>query len=217
MSVPYGEIRAFSVCTRRRPRERGEWSVVLEIPARYLMKDGKGDPILIQTNAKERLCRALEAHNIPLLGEERKERENVKFSCLKKFYLPDRKKRKRSLAVMIVGIAAAAASVPLAVFLDAAIGAVLAVFGIFVGGRAADVFVRSRALFAIYREGVYWRESGRGESFFLKWEEIEKISAKEREGYPVLAFRCAYGEYHVPRAAGAFESLLEMQREKCEA
>lgn len=216
--VPYSEIRAFSVCMRKAPRERGEWSVVFEIPAHYLLKDGaSGDaePALVQTDAKDRLYRVLSQCGIPLLGETpAPDAKNLKFKPDRKFYLPNRKKRKRALILLAAGVVLIAAAVPVAVLLDSAVGAVIGVFGLFFGGRALIAFLGARAMLAFYPEGLFWRESERNESMFLKWSEIESIRAEEQKGFPVLTLECMYGAYRVPRVAGSLEYLQNYRPEK---
>ena len=56
ISVPYRDMKFYSVCTRRKPREKGEWSVVFEMPSRYVVKEGEGNDAppraLIQADGK---------------------------------------------------------------------------------------------------------------------------------------------------------------------
>lgn len=218
--VPYAEITAYSVCARKRPREKGAWSVVFEIPARYLLKKEKGGepPLLVQTAAKPRLFRALEAHSIPLLGERREETaQKVKYTREKKFYLPNKKKQKRELLFLAFGALLLVAGVLLLILVNPTIGSVLICFAVIVGGKAIFSFFRARALFAVYREGIYWRESDSRESVFLKWEEMTSLTAAEEKGYPVLRVELPYGRYHFPRAAGVCEYLAEHHPEEFRA
>ncbi|MDE6677288.1 MAG: hypothetical protein K2K12_06235, partial [Clostridia bacterium] len=88
IKVPYSEIRFFSVCTRHLPREKGEWSVVIEVPAKYLAKAGESvedGPALIQADAKERLYRCIENFGLTMIGgrentEKRKRARSFLFS-----------------------------------------------------------------------------------------------------------------------------------------
>lgn len=220
--IPYAEIRAFSVCARTLPREKGEWSVVLEIPRRYLMKEGAyapdDPPALVQTELKERLLSTLEKFGIELLGERRPADMPMgkRFKPLKKYYLPDKKRRNRSLLCGGLGLVLIVAGIPVA-FYNLTAGIVLAVFGAFLLVRALIAFVQARSMFAVYQEGVYWRESVRRESVFLKWEEIEHIREGEHKGFPILTVHCAYGDYHFPKIGDAWEHLSEQHGEKCDA
>lgn len=210
ISIPYKEIRFLSVCERKAPREKGEWSVAIEVPARYLEKkktDG-APPLLIRARGKERLYRAIAAHGFSLLGEA-PSKGNEKFSLTRRFSIPNRKKRTTGIVVTALGGAAAAAGVPIAVLLDLSFGVVLSCLGVFVLCRGIFLLFRASARFEVYREGIYWRESSRAESFFFKWEEIVRIAPEEREGSPLLLIECFHGEYRIPRAKGAEEFLKE--------
>lgn len=221
IKIPYADIRCFSVCTRRTPSEKGEWSVVFEIPVRYLAKSGKTKkdepPALVQTDAKQRLYDCLKKYSLPLLGELPDGRkENKKFTCLKKIALPDEQKRKRAVVFAGVGFILAVVGIVLAFTLSSPyIGTIVAVFGAFVGGRAVASFAKAKSVLAFYEEGVYWREPNRYECVFLKWEEIKRISRDEKDGYPLLRFECEYGAYHFPDAKGAYAYLKERCAEKC--
>lgn len=220
--VPYAEIRLFSVCTRRRPREKGEWSVVIEIPVKYLAKEGKAGkndpPALVQTDGKERLYACIEKSGLRLLGERPPrgaKREDKKFSRVKQYGLPDAQKRKRALMLSALGVAVIVAGALVGIFFNISLGAVLGVFGIFVAARALFAYVRAKATLAFYKEGMFWRESGRTESSFLKWEEIERVSLTQKDGMPLLKVHCIYGDYHFPAAGGAYGFLEENFPEKC--
>lgn len=217
--VPYTQLRAFSVCSRHAPREKGEWSVVLEIPASYLAKPGKAKrddpPALVQTDAKERLYRCLEERGVPLLGEppeQKKRAEKFKPRC--KYLLPNRKKRKRALLMLALGVVLIGVAVPVGLY-EVSIGSILGVFGAFIIGRAVNDFVRAKGIFAVYEEGIYWRDTTPEDSVFLKWEEIGAISPEEREGIALLNVQCAYGAYHLPNIGGAYDYLREFRPEKC--
>ncbi len=215
--VPYSRMRFFSVCTRTAPREKGEWSVVMEIPACYVMKAEKlskdAQPILAQTDAKPRLYEALKTRGLTLLGELPQEEEKKKFTVEKKFYLPDRKQRKRALLFLILGAALICASIPVGIVWNATVGAILAVFGLFLAGRFTYTYLRAKSLFAVYHEGIFWRASGKPDSLFLKWEEIERISSEEVD---TVSVSCAYGAYRFPKVDGALEYLAETHPEKTE-
>lgn len=222
--VPYAEMRFFSVCTRRAPAEKGTWSVVFEIPAHYLRKDGKAKgepPALIQTDSKPRLLATLERYGLELLGEQPEEPgKNVHFTPLKKFALPNAKKRRTALIILGMGAVFAVAGVPVAIFFNVTAGGLIIAVGLFIAIRQTVAYMRARALFAVYKEGIYWRESDGPDRMFLKWEEISRLVPEEveRDGerYPVLTARCLYGDYRFPRPRGAIEYLAEVFPEKIE-
>lgn len=208
--VPYADIGFYSVCTRRRPREKGEWFVVFGIPARYFSKAQKdAPPLYVQTELKPRLTRALEAHSIALSGEKAEEGpKKAKFGLEKKFYLPNRKKRKSALLFLAGGGVLLAAGVAV-IWFQQAVGSALIVLGALLAARAVVGLLRARALFAVYREGIFWRESEGRDSVFLKWGELLRLRRDEENGLPVIIAELPYGTYHFPRAAGAFEFLEE--------
>lgn len=221
--VPYAEMRFFSVCTRTKPREKGEWGVVLEIPVHYLAKEGKAEknapPALVQTDGKERLYRCLEKFGLVLLGEQAPRGElpsGQKFTPMKKFRLPNARKRRRSAIFLALGVLLVVGGVLTGVFWQVTIGAVLGVFGIVFTVRSAWAFVRAQAALSVYKEGLYWQDSARTECKFLKWEEIVKITPEVKDDMPLFKVSCIYGDYHFPAVMGAREFLLENFAEKCE-
>lgn len=219
VSVPYHDMRFISICTRRRPRERGSWCVAIEIPVKYVSKnkETKGDEkVLVQADAKDRLYEALEKHELTLLGEERKEGvENRKFTLVQKFKLPNRKKRKKTLIPLVLGAVLVAGAIPLGIFVSITIGALVGAVGIVVLTRSVIAFVRAKAVFGVYEEGIFWLESSRKECMFLKWEDIERVSFGEQNGFPALTFHCVYGKYAIPAAEGAYECIEKNKEEKC--
>lgn len=222
--VPYSEMRFFSVCTRRAPKEKGEWSVVFEIPVKYLAKQGKADkgeaPALIQTDGKERLYTCLEKFGLELLGEAPPRGETVKaekFALRKKFVIPDKRKRKTAAIIAAIGLVAAVAGVVIGVKISSAVGSVLAVFGLFFAGKFTYNFFRAKSSLSVYREGLFWCEENRAESVFLKWEEIVKISAEQKDGLDFVRTECVYGAFRFPDAGGASEYIKEIYPEKCGA
>ncbi len=215
--VPYSEIRVFSVCTRRAPREKGEWSVVIEIPARYLAKGGKAEKdekVLVQTDAKERLYRTVQVSGLTLLGEENKPKEAHKYALKAKFFVPVAEKRRRSLIMAVIGFAVAAAGIPVAIFWNATAGSFLSVIGFFMGIRSVAAYIGAKSVFSAYEEGLYWKDAN-GERIFLKWEEVESVSRTEVNGAPLLKVQCIYGAYHLPDISGAYEYLEGFRPEKC--
>ena len=216
--VPYGETRYISVCTRRRPKEKGSWCVGIEIPVKYVSKDKSDskEKVLIQADAKDRLQRAIENHGQKLLGEQPNAAggENHKFTEVKKFKLPNRKKRKSALITLAFSAVCIGGGIALGILYSASVGALLGAVGFIFGLRAGVGFFKANAVLGAYREGIYWRESGGANAFFLKWQDIEQIVSEEKNGYPVITLQCAYGNYSVPAAVGAYELLKEMQNER---
>ncbi len=223
VSVPYGDLKFYSVCRRTKPREKGEWSVVIELPSHYVVKDKSRDvpPVVrIQAEGKARLYRAIAAHALTLGGEQppQGKAERKEFSLRTKFLLPDRDRRRHALIFAAVAAAAVVAGVLIAVFWQEmlTIGVIVAVFGLFFAGRSIISFVRAKGMIAFYEEGVYWREGGRAidERIFLKWEDIEHVSLQEAQGKRYLTLACAYGNYNLPDVAGAYEYIAANRQEK---
>lgn len=219
--VPYSEMRFISVCTRKKAQERGDWCVAVEIPLKYLAKKGAkqtGEPVLVQADAKPRLYRTLEQHGLTLLGEQppAQKEQNYKFTPVKNFYLPNRAKRRKSLIFIGVSAALIIASIPVGILYSVSICAVLAAAGLLFGGRSVYSFIRAKAVFGVYLEGFFWRESSGGDRLFLKWRDVTEATATEHKGFPLIEFRCDYGKYTVPRAEGAFELVERVRGEQKE-
>ncbi|MDE6059806.1 MAG: hypothetical protein K2G44_07215 [Clostridia bacterium] len=220
IKVPYLEIRFFSVCTRHLPREKGEWSVVIEVPAKYLAKAGEpveDGPALIQADAKERLYRCIENFGLTMIGgreDTKKSEKGKKFSLLKSFVFPDRAGRKRILTQIILGVVAFALGIGLA-FWQLTVGIILGVFGSFIGGRAVWSYIQKKSVLYFYEEGIYWKEEHKNDSVFLKWEEIESISEEEKKGYLFLKVTCPYGSFYFLSREGVMEFLGQNHPEKC--
>ena len=223
--VPYKDIKFHSVCTRTKPQEKGKWSVVMEMPARYVMKRGDSPRALIETDGKERLYRTIEERGLTLLGEQpprgNERRENKKFEPRARFLLPDEQRRRRSLIFAGVGVVLIVAGALIAVFWKEflLIGIILGVFGLFWSIRSLFAFAKAKGALSFYEEGIYWQESGRAETdrFFLKWSELVRVKLETVEGKHYLAAECAYGSYHIPEVAGAYDYLKEFRPELCEA
>ncbi len=216
--IPYAEVRVFSVCTRRAPREKGEWSVALELPARDLVRSGKAEndeKILVQTDAKERLYRVISERGLPLLGEDISPRKNRRYVRKTKFFVPIPDKRRKYLIMTIFGFAIAAAGIPTAIYWNITVGSFLSVIGLFMGMRCLSSFLSAKSVFSVYEEGIFWKDAA-GERMFLKWEEIDRIVRNKLQSTPVLTVRCIYGDYHLPDIAGVYEYLSETQPDKCE-
>ena len=213
--VPYAQMRILSVCTSRAPREKGEWSVVFESPARYLAKKPEKDapPALVQADAKERLYRAIEKHGLTLLGEKPPRGQKAprqKFVRRERFVLPDRQRRRRALIGIVAGGVIVAGGIVAAIFWHTFIGSLAVAVGVVLVMRSTMSFVRARAALSLYREGILWKNTPKNDSFFLKWEEIEAVTRTEQEGAPVLLLKCMYGEYPVPELDGSAEAVEKM-------
>lgn len=218
--VPYGSIKFYSVCTRRMPREKGEWSVVMEIPAHYLAKGGKprlsDPPALIQTEGKKRLYDTMKEFGLTLIGEQPKEEiENKKFERVTKFYLADTQKRNRALVLILAGLLFIVGGFFSALLWETTIGAVISVVGIYLFIRALIAYVRAKAEFSIYKEGIYYSEPSGIDNAFLKWEEFSDVCIFEQEEKQYLRVQCAYGTYDFPMFKGVVEYLVEHYPEKC--
>ncbi len=215
--VPYSEMRFFSVCTRRVPREQGEWSVIFEIPARYLAKANRaakdGAPALIQTDAKPRLYQTLERHGLELIGE-RQSGAAGKFALRAKFYLCDRPKRKRALIMVVAGLVLTVGGALLGVFWNPTVGAFLGAVGVLFAVRSLFTYVRAKSMLAVCDEGIWWQDINRADSVFLKWEEIVSITTEPNNGFELYRLQCAYGAYHFPAVAGSLAVLKELRPEK---
>lgn len=216
--IPYTEMRFFSVCARTKPCERGEWSVLMEFPARYLDKKSKQDapPVLIQTNAKERLYTCLKSHALTLEGELPQEGKDTKrYVRMQKFVSPLPEKRKRALIILLVGAAAFCGGIGIA-FLQTVIGTVVAFAGGYALLRGAISLPKARRTLAVYEEGIFLKEPDARESCFLKWGEIVRLRPAEGQNGAAIRVECPYGEYEFPRPAGAYEFLREHFPDKCE-
>ncbi len=214
--IPYSEMRFFSVCTRRRPREKGEWSVVMEIPVKYLSKEEapQGKFAYVQTDAKERLYRCLEERGLPLLGEERQTDAKKKFRKIQKFPFRNATAKKRFLIQLAVGIALAGAGTGVA-FWQVTFGAILVVFGAFVIGRAVNGYLGKKCELSFYDEGIFWKDENPADNVFLKWEEIQSVSPEEQKGVSLIKVNCAYGSFFFLNREGILEYIKENHSEKC--
>ena len=213
--VPYAEMRFFSVCTRHAPKDKGEWSVVIEMPARYIAKnkaDKGAPPALVQTDYKPRLYECIGREGLELIGEVPAEskREKKQYECIKKFVRPDSPKRKRAAVMIAAGAVLLAASFPVAFLWEATVGAVAGVVGAFLLGRSVYSFLKAKSVLALYREGLWWKESARNDSVFLLWNEVEGCGVEDCGGRELLAVRCAYGAYHFPVFEGAQEEIAAL-------
>lgn len=217
-SVPYSEIRFFSVCTRRSPKNKGEWNVVFEIPAHYFNRSAKkSDPAaLIQTDGKERLYALLQKFGFELIGEKPHTDSSEEFTRLTSFLLPDSVKRKRALILLVVGVLLFIGGFSAIFLWERSISAICLVFGFYIATRAALAYTRAKAVFSVYKEGIYYREPSGMDNVFLKWEEFSDVSIFEQKDVKSLRVMCPYGAYEFPVFDGAYEYIKERFPEKCE-
>ncbi len=219
--IPYAETKFYSVCVRRAPRERGEWSIVIGLPACYLAKDGgKGsrELVYVQTDDKPRLVDTIAARGLTLLGEKRGDGKG-KFTLKAKYYLPIPAKRRRAILIAAVGGAVAIAGVPVAIWLETGIGSILTVLGLVAAGRGMMSFAGGKNAVLVYEEGIFYRPGGiatseEGGRMFLKWEEIERLSRETVRDADVIKVQCPYGVYHLPAVGDLFEYLKTLHPEK---
>lgn len=218
VTVPYSEMRFFSVCSRRAPKEKGEWIVVLEIPFKYLSKDGKSKnepPALIQTDAKPRLYECLKKHSLPLLGERQEDSVAKKYQRYRNFVLPDLTKRRRALAFSALGALLFIGGVVAAILWNLTVGCVVAFVGAYLLIHSASSFLKAKSVLSVYREGIFWREPTHTDTVFLKWEELVRLTPVQKEGLPFLRAECLYGAYEFPDANGAYAYIAEHFPGKC--
>lgn len=228
--IPYAEIRAYSVCLRRRAEEKGEWCVVFEVPVKYLTKkgaktDGREKACLV-TDGKERLYRCLKAEGFSLEGEtppawltgeegDFADKENSKgnksFQKRLEAKLLRRGGRRNTLLLLLGGGALAVAGILTAVLASVQVGAILITVGAYLLIQSAVFLVRRRTYLAVYDEGIYYRAETQFDSVFLKWEEIESIVSNE-DG---LHITCPVTAYRFPPQAAIYACCAERHPEKC--
>lgn len=212
--VPYDKMRFFSVCTRHRPKEKGEWSVVLEIPTHYLTK-GKAEkdapPALVQTDYKPRLADCLAREGLHLIGQTPQEGEKKSYRRVRSYTRPDKQKRKRSLILIALGAVLCAACLPVAFLWEPTFGAVFGVLGAFLLGRSVYSFVNAKSMLVLYDGGMWWKESTRNESVFLGWEEIVRVEEERAGEQNLLSVQCPYGAYHFFAFEGAAAEMTSLK------
>lgn len=215
--VPYYDLKFFSVCARREPKERGAWSVVIEIPARYFNHSASRTmpAVLIQTDGKERLYARMKELGLELVGEPYTEQQSTeKFVPLDKFKLADRVKRNKALILFAIGILCAVGGILAGFFWELTPGCVLLVLGLYLIIRASLAFVRAWATFGIYNEGIHYNDPSGLNNVFLKWEEFSAVDIFEQDNQRYLRAHCPYGVYDLPYFEGAYEKIVERHPEK---
>lgn len=213
--IPYKEIVFHSVCTRKKPREKGKWSVVIEVPSHYVLKRSGAPKAFIETDGKERLYSILQARGLELLGErpprEGGKRPDTHYPATTKLLLPDEQKRRRNLLIIGVSALLVVAGVLIAVFWRemTLLGAILSVLGAVFIARASAGYVQAKGMLALGKAGLYWKESGNAaaERFFLKWEVIERVRYETIQDRRYIVVQCAFGAFHLPDIAGAYEAI----------
>ena len=213
--IPYREIRFHSVCTRKKPCEKGKWSVVIEVPSHYVLKRSGAPKAFIETDGKERLYRILQARGLELLGErpphEGEKRPNTRYPATAKLLLPDADKRRRNLIIIGVNALIVVAGILVAIFWRdmTLLGAILCVLGAVFVARGIAGYVQSKGILTLGEAGLYWKESGNAaaERFFLKWEVIESVRYETIQDKHFIIVQCAFGAFHLPDIAGAYEAI----------
>ena len=216
--VPYYDLRFFSVFARRSPRERGSWSVVIEIPARYFNNNASRtmSPILIQTDGKERLYSRLKELNIELIGEPHtEEQSDKKFTLIKKFNLTHSVKQRRALILIGAAVLILIGGIVATIYWNNTIGSLAIVLGAYFGIRACVILIRARGVLGIYEEGIFYRDPEGVNNVFLKWEEFSSLGIFEEENRRFLRLQCPYGAYDLPYFEGVYEYVKEHHPEKC--
>lgn len=229
LAIPYYDIKFFSVCTRRAPKEGGRWSVVMQIPARYFNKGAVRDaqPLLVQVEGKPRLYRRLDELGIELSGEpvpkgvkeenaepQKAKKEENKYTRLQKFVLPDQKRKNKALILVAFGILFLIGGTIAVAFKEISVGSVILLLGVYIVVRALIAFFRARALFFLYQEGVFYSEPTGVDSVFLKWEEFSSIKPVVRDGKDRMRAQCPYGAYDFPMFEGTLKAIYALHPEK---
>lgn len=207
--VPYSQIRATRVCTRTAPKVNGERYVLIEIPARYLTKKGKGEELLpVQLDDKPRLIECIRRYGVPLGGESY-EKTREKFKKVTRFQTWNRETCTKHLIGCAVGAVLFILGVVLAFVLSTAtVGAVILAFGGLIAVKSACSVLRAKNVIVVYEEGFFKKAEGEPNAFFL-WEEIKGISKKEEEGKRFLVFDCGYGDFICREVDGFYEYVSE--------
>lgn len=219
--VPYFDLKFYSICTRRAPRERGNFSVVIEIPSRYFNNNAARDlPIvLIQTDGKDRLYDRLKELNLTLSGEKyTKEQSDEKFTREENFAFWHPVKVKKSTILMAIGLLVLIGGIIAMIFWkdNSAPGSIMIVLGGYCGIRGAIALFRSRAGLGIYREGIYYHDPEGINSVFLKWGEFSCIRETEKDNKKFLTCSCPYGDYDLPYFEGAYQEIIKKHPEKAD-
>lgn len=207
IGVPYRDVKFYAVCVRHAPKEKGEWSVLIQFPPQYFPEFGPDDPsVLIQTDGKQRLYDCIAAHGLTLLGES-PNGQNVKkkYERIKKFAIPIPVRRRRALIFSVLGALLFGGGIGFAFYLTA-VGVPVAVIGAYLLARGGVAFLQAKQILAVYREGLFLRGETAHELCFLKWDEIVSMRYPKESAGP-LHIECAYGEYDFPCPQAAYAFL----------
>ncbi len=217
--VPYYDLKFYSICSRRAPKEKGNFSVVIEIPSKYFNNNAARDLpcVLIQTDGKDRLYDRLKELNLTLIGEQyTKEQGSGTFTQEEKFTFWHPVRVKKSTILMGIGLLVLIGGILAMIFWknNRAPGSILIVLGAYCGIRGCIALFRAKASLGLYREGIYYRDPEGVNSVFLKWEEFSSARVSEKDGKKFLTCTCPYGDYDLPYFEGAYESILKKHPEK---
>ncbi len=213
--VPYSEISFYSIRMRRSPKRKGERSVLLELPAKYLNKKAEKDakPTLIAMEYKERLLGCIQKFSATLT-EASDESELPKPQ--RRFTIKIKQDNTKKYITLFVAIAFLVGGILLSIFLSelATVGYVLAAVGLFTLGRAVVQLVRGGTGFAVFTDGVLWMEQNRLDNLYLRWSEIKCYTRIEHQKQQFVRFDVEYGEYYFPDLNGLYRILSEQFPEK---
>lgn len=212
--VPYYDLKFYSICSRRLPKEQGVFSVVIGIPSRYFNNNAARDlPIvLIQTDGKDRLYDRLKELGLTLIGEKyTKEFSSQKFTREQKFEFWHPVRMRKALILMGIGALVLIGGIIAMIFWkgNTAPGSIMIVLGAYCGIRGTIALIRSKAILGLYREGIYYRDPENVNSVFLKWEEFSSVRITEKDGRKFLACTCPYGDYDLPYFEGAYQAIIK--------
>lgn len=218
VSIPYSDIACFDFWLRRTPKAKGERSILVKIPAKYLSKDPKersGEPSLVTMTYKQRLLDAIDRHSVSLTRCCEGCAKNTKklFSVTAK---SSDVASKSSAVSVVAGGLLIVAGVVLAFLLESAVlGVALAVFGAILCGKSVFSLLRNgKTGLVVSAAGVWWREANQYDSLFLRWEDVSCVKLHRHGGETYVAFVCPFGSYYFPDIDGLSGFLRERFSEK---
>ncbi len=214
VSVPYSELKFYTVNLRRSPKKKGEKSVLVAIPA-YVLSKKKADkgakPTLLMMEHKPRLMDCMQKRGVQLISAD----DDSPLPKPQKV-MHIRSGRSKKPMSLFFGIVLIVGGILLAIFGGQMqmIGYLLLVFGIFSSTRGVIGLVRGGSGFTVYEDGIFWKEENRFESMYLRWSELIGYSRISHEKQYFVEFSCAYGEYYYPDTEGLYETLVSRFPEK---
>lgn len=211
VQIPYHDMTFSLFSMRRFPADKGERSLLVKIPDRYLTrKGGEGTSSVVTLTWKKRLQESMERYRVRYESySEGRKKGKVLFSSVKRTNSP---KRKSGFLFLAIGIALVVAGIALAFTSESSIGlpVALAAFGVILGGKGAYSLVKSgKSGLQILESGVYWKEEEKKDGVFFCWEDIESVRLTRRGKETFLLFRMPFGEYFFPDRDGLSAFLKE--------